>query len=284
MPQHYGLFPHLTALENVIAGLDHLQSSARERIARIWMEKVHLDGLESRRPASMSGGQQQRVALARALARDPAILLLDEPFSSVDRATRETLYQELATLKTQLKIPTILVTHDLNEALLLADRMTLIAQGQTLQSGIPSDVMANPTNETAARLLGIRNLFDGEILRHDLKAGLTWIKAGDQSLACMLAAQWNPGAKVRWMVPNSGVRLRAISNGDLPSSHNRVRLRTLTLLPLGDHAHITASTLGMHEPLHLQLPLRLATELEMKPGATVDAVLREDSLRILQSV
>ncbi|MCO6411613.1 MAG: ABC transporter ATP-binding protein, partial [Thiogranum sp.] len=201
VPQHYGLFPHMTALANVMAGLAHLSSPQREHQARGWLAKVHLDGLEQRRPAEMSGGQQQRVALARALARDPAILLLDEPFSAVDRATRETLYLELAELKRQLAIPAILVTHDLTEALLLADRLTLLSRGRTVQSGAPREVLAHPVNETAARLVGVRNLFDGEILRHDAETKLTWFRAGATTLACALAPQWPAGARVRWMAP-----------------------------------------------------------------------------------
>lgn len=281
VPQHYGLFPHMSAQDNVIAGLAHLPPSKRAPRAREWLDKMHLAGLASRRPAELSGGQQQRVALARALARDPAVLLLDEPFSAVDRATRETLYLELAELKRQLAIPAIMVTHDLNEALLLGDRMTLLAQGRTLQSGPPRDVMARPVNEVAARLVGVRNLFDGEILRHDPSAGVTWLQAGAQRLACALTMQWPEGSKVRWMIPGNAVRLRALARGDLPSSHNRVRLTVQTLLTLGDEARITASLPGIGAPLYFQTPLRMVEELRLHPGAGADAILREDRLHIL---
>lgn len=283
VPQHYGLFPHMTALDNVMAGLAHLPPAERAPRAREWLAKMHLAALESRRPAELSGGQQQRVALARALARTPSILLLDEPFSAVDRATRETLYLELAELKRQLAIPAIMVTHDLNEALLLADRMTLLATGRTLQTGPPREVMARPVNEAAARLVGIRNLFDGEILHHDPAAGVTWLQAGAQRLACALATQWPQGSRVRWMVPSSGVRLRALAHGDLPPSHNRVRLTVQTLLPLGDEARIMASLPGIPEPLYLQAPLRLVAELGLQPSSSTDAVLREDRLHILHA-
>lgn len=281
VPQHYGLFPHMSALDNVVAALGHLSSGERAARARDWLAKMHLSGLEARKPAELSGGQQQRVALARALARDPAVLLLDEPFSAVDRATRETLYLELAELKRQLAIPAIMVTHDLNEALLLGDRMTLLAQGRTLQSGPPREVMARPVNEVAARLVGIRNLFDGEVLRHDPSAGVTWLQAGAQRLACKLTPDVPEGSKVRWLIPGNGVRLRALGRGDLPSSHNRVRLTVQSLLMLGDEARLTASLPGLSEPLYLQAPLRLVEELRLQPNGCTDAVLREDRLHIL---
>ena len=283
VPQHYGLFPHMTALDNVVAGLSHLPAQVREQRAGSWLAKVHLTGLERRRPAELSGGQQQRVALARALAREPAVLLLDEPFSAVDRATRETLYIELAELKRELALPIIMVTHDLNEALLLADRMTLLSRGHTLQSGSPRQVLAQPISETAARLVGVRNLFDGEVLRHDKAAGLTWLKAGESEIAGKLAEAWAPGSRVRWMVAGSGVRLRSVARGDLPDGVNRLRIMVKSVLPLGDDCRVTALLPGIDDPLHIQIPLRLAQELSLKPGTLTDAVLRDRQLHILAS-
>ena len=281
VPQHFGLFPHMSALGNVAAGLSHLPHGARAPRAQAWLAKVHLAGLEARRPAELSGGQQQRVALARALAREPAILLLDEPFSAVDRATRETLYLELAELKRELALPIVMVTHDLGEALLLADRLTLLVHGCTLQSGVPREVVARPLNEAAARQVGVRNLYDGDIVRHDEASGLTWLRAGALQLACPLASRWPPGSRVRWMVPNSGVRLRAIAHADLPASPNRVRLLVRSVLRLGDEARITAGLPGLAEPLHLQVPAKLVDELRLLPGSATEAVLREHSLHIL---
>lgn len=280
VPQHYGLFPHMTALHNVMAGLTHLPSKPRKERAVRWLSKVHLSGLEQRRPAELSGGQQQRVALARALAREPAILLLDEPFSAVDRATRETLYIELAELKRELALPIIMVTHDLNEALLLADRMTLLSRGHTLQSGPPHQVLARPVNETAARLLGIRNLFDGEVLRHDPQAGLTWLKAGDTEIAGGLAEELAPGSQVRWMIPGSGVRLRSAVRGDLPVGVNHLRITVKSVLPLGEDCRVTALLPGINAPLHLQIPLRLVQQLTLAQGTRTDAVLLDRQLHI----
>ena len=153
--QEYALFPHLSALENVAIALGHVEASEREERARVLLSRVRLTGVASRRPGVLSGGERQRVALARALARAPRVLLLDEPFSAVDRQTREHLKRELAELRGSLGIPVILVTHDITEALMLADRVSVLDLGVTLQTGTPSEVRANPASAAVADVLGV---------------------------------------------------------------------------------------------------------------------------------
>lgn len=137
--QNYALFPHLTAAENVMAAMESADSAEAKRI----LDLVNLQGLAERKPAQLSGGQQQRVAVARALARRPQVLLLDEPFSAVDRATRERLYAEIIALRTHLKMPVVLVTHDIAEAQLLADRMLVIKAGRVVREGTAAEVMSD---------------------------------------------------------------------------------------------------------------------------------------------
>jgi molybdate transport system ATP-binding protein len=153
--QHYALFPHMTALANVAAAMGHRPAPERAAEAGRLLALVHLAGLEGRYPAELSGGQQQRVALARALARDPAVLLLDEPFSAVDRRVRRELHGELAAIRTAIRVPILLVTHDLDEAAGLADRLAVIDRGDILQVGVPADVLARPANERVAQALDL---------------------------------------------------------------------------------------------------------------------------------
>lgn len=145
--QSYALFPHLTALANVEAAMTDRPAAEREERARAFLALVHLDGLERRKPAELSGGQQQRVALARALAREPKALLLDEPLSAVDRRTRRRLRDELAALRSSVRVPIVLVTHDLDEAAALADRLVVIDRGELLQEGVPADVLGAPASD-----------------------------------------------------------------------------------------------------------------------------------------
>ena len=123
----------------------------------------------------LSGGQQQRVALARALAREPQVLLLDEPFSAVDQVTRRKLRLEMAQLTKHLSIPIILVTHDLDEACMLANRLCVLHGGETRQQGVPQDVLRHPKDATVARLIDVRNLFEGEVREHRPEHNLTWL-------------------------------------------------------------------------------------------------------------
>jgi molybdate transport system ATP-binding protein len=122
--------------------------------ARELLAAVHLEGMADRRPHQLSGGQQQRVALARALARSPRLLLLDEPFSAVDRPTRRALAATIAELRVRLQMPTILVSHDIEDVAALADRIAVLEGGRIAQQGPTAEVIAAPATRAVAELVG----------------------------------------------------------------------------------------------------------------------------------
>lgn len=286
VPQHYGLFPHLSALDNVRAALHSLGRDEQTERASHWLGRVHLAGLEHRRPSELSGGQQQRVAVARALAANPSVLLLDEPFSAVDTATREKLYTELAELKAQLSIPIILVTHDLNEALMLADHMSLLSHGVTLQSGIPHEVMARPASQEAAQLVGIKNLFESEVAGHDAAGQFTRLRFGSHFIHCAYHPEYKAGTPVRWALPDIGVRFRAIARQDFrrEDQDNRFMVTILKALTLGNETRLSMSLDEALPPLHATVPTRLAMELELQPGGQTEVVLRAEDIHLLASI
>jgi molybdate transport system ATP-binding protein len=200
--QQYALFPHLNALENVCIPLQNsgFKQSERKAIAREWLEKMGISELAERMPHQLSGGQQQRVALARALARKPKILLLDEPFSAIDTPTRQGLYKTLAELRKDLNIPILLVTHDLREADLLADQITVIDQGISLQTAAPQTLFQKPRNSRVAQLVGISNMFHGIFD----SGRLTW-DGCEHIFSVVDKGKIPPNAKVAWVVPQSGL-------------------------------------------------------------------------------
>ena len=147
--QHFGLFTHRTVLDNVVYGLEirGVPGDERYKIARKTLEIVGLKGWESHYPKQLSGGMQQRVGLARALANDPDILLMDEPFSALDPLIRREMQQELLDLQSKLKKTIIFITHDINEAFKLGDRVAIMKDGIIEQIGTPEEILANPKNE-----------------------------------------------------------------------------------------------------------------------------------------
>jgi molybdate transport system ATP-binding protein len=150
--QNYALFPHMTVRKNILYG-HHAPGQAIEEFHEM-ITLFQLEGLENRYPGELSGGQKQRVALARALMRKPRILLLDEPLAAVDIAVRKMIRTELKLLQRKLGIPMILITHDLSEALDLADKLIIYEQGRIVQEGEPMEIIKHPLNERVSELLG----------------------------------------------------------------------------------------------------------------------------------
>lgn len=155
LPQDYGLFPHMTVQENVTFGLRvrGIPKQAREKRAQEVLTLVNLNGFEKRKIDELSGGERQRVGLARALAVDPALLLLDEPLSNIDQVTKYEVAQQLKQLFQKLHIPIILVTHNHEDAIFLADRLAIMIDGAIEQVGTLSEVLKQPKTDFIKRLL-----------------------------------------------------------------------------------------------------------------------------------
>ena len=268
--QNYALFPHMTAAQNVMAAMDTPDAAEAARI----LDLVNLHGLGDRKPAQLSGGQQQRVAVARALARKPDALLLDEPFSAVDRATRERLYGEIIDLRRHLAMPVVLVTHDMNEAQLLADRMVVIDKGQVVREGTTAEVMADPD---ALRAMGIREvaaMLPAVIAAHG-DDGLTRLDAPTGPL-------YLPGVEG---APGTAVRVRIMAHEVILSRTRPEGLSAQNIVP-GAVARIVPGTgpgvmvhvdVGGHEIL-ARITRRAADQMALRPGETVHAILKSMSV------
>lgn len=192
--QHFGLMPHKTVLENVAYGLKTQNKNKLEaqKIAQKWMSAVDLEGYENAYPDQLSGGQQQRVGLARALSTDADILLMDEAFSALDPLIRGQMQDQLIRLQNELKKTIVFITHDLDEALRLGDRIAILKEGELVQTGEPHEILLHPTNEyvasfvrdvNRARALTVKNVMQPPLMRiQDLYIDEALEQMKDQSL------------------------------------------------------------------------------------------------------
>ena len=163
--QHYGLLPHRRVLDNVAFGLEiqDVEKAARYRAAAEAIETVGLGGWENYYPREMSGGMQQRVGIARALAVDPAVLIMDEPFSGLDPLIRRRMQDELISIETQVHKTIVFITHDLNEAIKIGDRVAIMRDGVIVQEGDPREIVTRPADDYVADF--VRDVADVAKLR-----------------------------------------------------------------------------------------------------------------------
>ena len=281
--QQYALFPHLSALQNIrLAVPARHDAAAALRIAHRLLDDMQLGGLAARRPHELSGGQRQRVALARALAREPGVLLLDEAFSAVDQPTRQALYDELIKLRERHPVPIVMVTHDLREARLLADRLCILEHGCTLQQGPPEQVMSRPRNARVAALVGLRDIHQGVFL-NDPVVGLRW--GGPTSpvfLRTIDKGRIAHDTPVRWVIGGEHVQLHVDPPPDNPVLPNLVACRLLRLDRLGEVTTLACQVAA--EPpalLHLEITTRLATQMGLTAGQPAWLQLEPSSIHIM---
>jgi len=268
--QNYALMPHMNAMDNVALAMLHLPSAQRLQQARDWLQRMGLTREQQQRmPALLSGGQQQRVALARALARQPRLLLMDEPFSAVDQMSRRSLYGLIADLRRDLHIPIVLVTHDLHEARQLADKLVVMDAGEVLQEGTPAHIYRSPRNARVADLVGIPNRFHGRWLGnagpHALPDGFAWLEWLPQAdapsgLALVIKDKGRlktPGQAVTWVIQGDGFEVNPSSIEDAAKDKQRVVLQAQVsaLRSLGE---ISLATLALEMPAGTQLQLTLS--------------------------
>ncbi|QOS98755.1 sulfate ABC transporter ATP-binding protein [Brevibacterium sp. JNUCC-42] len=210
--QHYALFRHMSVFDNIAFGLQVRPRGERPSKARIrakvteLLRLVQLDGLESRFPGQLSGGQRQRVALARALAIEPNVLLLDEPFGALDAQVRQELRRWLKQLHHTLKITTVFVTHDQEEALEMADQVVIVNKGRIEQVGSPMEVYQNPSNPFVYNFLGRVNKFHVRVHGGTVQIGqLAW--KSEEVL------DWNHTEATGYIRPHQ-MEISRISKGD----------------------------------------------------------------------
>jgi molybdate transport system ATP-binding protein len=233
--QEYALFPHLTALGNVMTALGHRPSSERRSRAGELLRLVHLSDHQDRRPQQLSGGERQRVALARALAREPAVLLLDEPFAAVDRTVRRRLQDEIDELRRTLDVPLVLVTHDFDDVVRLATRLLILDKGKTLACGALTDLTSRTDLPWLREAVGLGSVFEARVVKRDSQRGLLELTFGGGALFAADRAL-SAGTTVRLRIAARDVIL-ATSEPPGLSLHNALpaTVSAVTVDASGDH-------------------------------------------------
>jgi len=280
--QDYALFPHLTARDNVAVPLRHLPKPARTHHAEDWLARVKLEGLGSRFPHELSGGQRQRVALARALAREPQVLLLDEPFAAVDQVTRRRLQRELALLRQQINIPIVLVTHDLNEAAALADNICVLHNGKSLQTGTPDSLFRRPASANVARLLDRQNVFQATLADHHGRRYLLW---GDIALDVDVGLQAQLescaiGDTVNWYLPPSDIVLHRRYRPSRGERENPVAATVSEVIALGGMTSV-ALQVAHGDTLRFDMSTHAARRNQLSLGSRVNVSLLSSGIHVM---
>jgi len=278
--QSYALFPHLTVADNIRLALNK-QLTANEKNDKIdyHLEQVNLKGLAHRYPYQLSGGQQQRVALARALARSPDVLLLDEPFSAVDKVTRRKLYMELNTLRRKLEMPIILVTHDLDEAAMLADTICVIHEGKTLQQGSPDEIFLHPENTAVARQVDVRNLLSGQLVEHDGELKLNW---HDYHFSIAHSEGFVADQAVSWMLSPAKILLHQRVRASRGEQENPVTGHILDSVTLrGITTLIIEIDNADGSRLQMDLPHHVALRNQLIIGETITMSLLAEDIHLM---
>lgn len=280
--QDYALFPHLSALDTVALAVSAATEAEQRARAHVLLARVNLDGLEARRPSQLSGGQRQRVALARALAREPRVLLMDEPFSAVDQATRDRLKRELASLRRSLNIPIVLVTHDLQEAVALADRMSVLYRGSLLKSGTPDEVRLRPGSALVARLMGQTNLFEGVLDRPASGSDPGRLSWRGRLLVVGSTGQFKAGDRVAWLAPVDHVLLHRRARPSGADLLNPVAGVISELVPLGERTEVTLRVTGDPEAvLNFNVATRTVANGALVPGSAATVSLLPEGLHLM---
>jgi molybdate transport system ATP-binding protein len=273
MSQDYALFPTHSVAGNIMFGLSEVPARERQhRLAEV-IGLLHLEGLEPAKPSQLSGGQQQRVALARALARRPQLLLLDEPLSALDVPTRGKVRTELGRLLRDLRIPSIVVTHDWEEALALGDRMVVVHEGRVVQEGSPQEVFNRPRDAEVAKIVGMESVIPGRIVA--ASNGLLTVEA--VGLRLMAVGEGEPGEDVFACIRAEDIVLEQ-AGGGATSARNRLAGVVREVLPRGALVQVTVDC----GPVLSAIVTRSAVEdLHLMPGAAVVAVVKAGAVHLI---
>ncbi|AKB44951.1 ABC transporter ATP-binding protein [Methanosarcina vacuolata] len=264
--QNYTLFPHMSVRKNIECGLKGWEKEAKEKRVLEMLNLLHIEELETRYPSQLSGGQKQRVALARALAPKPEILLLDEPFSALDLEIRTELAEKIKDLQAKIGIPVLFITHNLEEAFHLADKILILYEGKAQQFGAPEEIFYHPENLHVAELVGISNIFDDAYVeKHDEESKCAVLKSGDLSLR-IKTQKFKPGDKVSWGIHPENITLLLPDSSSENQNENTYSVRINNIINKGPKKRITLTLVRCNKTLTAEVPAQFVDSLKLHAG------------------
>ena len=267
--QEYALFPHLSAWQNVAYPL---RGSDRRQRAAALLDRFGMSALADSRPGTLSGGERQRVALARALAREPDVLLLDEPLSALDARTRAGAVRELGALLRDADVPAVLVTHDFAEAAALGDRVAIVDAGRLLQEGSPSDLAAAPQSAFVADFTGAVVLTG---TAHGAPDGLTHVELDGGGAVTSTDRAAGP---VAVSVYPWEIAIEPAGEAPHGSTQNRLAAEVLSVTVVGNRVRLG---LAGPQPLAAEITRTSADALGLRPGVRVTASWKAAATRVV---
>jgi molybdate transport system ATP-binding protein len=276
--QQDALFPHLTTRGNIEIGIRHLPRSERKQRLEQLIDILQLQGLQERKPSQLSGGEKKRVALARTLAPLPRLLLLDEPFSALDLPTREQVRQQLRDWLSPFAIPTLLVTHDRDEAIGLGDQLVIVDAGQTMQAGPVLDLLARPDNPTVARIVGVETIQQARVVSN--QDGLLLLDVNGTQLRAAtseLPSFFTPGRTVFACIRGEEVLLERGAT-PITSARNRLRGKVVRIDVQGAAWKVT---IDVGFPLAAWVTRSAIDEMGLVVGTEVAALFKAHAVHVV---
>ena len=270
--QDYGLFPHLTVEQNIRFGMESTALHARDRVETI-LRTVHLHGMAGRFPTQLSGGERQRVALARALARDPRLILLDEPLTALDLPLRDPMRQELRQFLRSIDVPSVVVTHDRVDALTLGDRMAVLSGGFIRQVGPVHEVFSRPIDLAVAASVGVETVVPGEII--DSSDGLVTVRVGASQIR--VAQPSIVARSVFACIRAEDVTLETSPRTEV-SARNQLSGRVTSIQPEGGVVRVTVDC-GFSLSALITRPA--CAELSLAENSAVTAVVKATAVHLI---
>jgi molybdopterin-binding protein len=280
--QDYSLFPHLTVSENIAYGFPSETLSAAE--VSDWLTRFQLDGLADRMPHQLSGGERQRVALAQTLAPKPLLVLLDEPFSALDRPLRKTLLREVQKWLPSQGMSAIIVLHDLDDAICMGEELVVLAGGKVLQQGRPEAVIGHPDSAQVAEILDAENLFPANVL--SAQEGEIVLDVGGQGVYGIGEAQVGDPCYILIRAEDIFLEQDAFldeaegygAGTSVCSARNHLRGRIVEAIPSGPQVSIRIDCGFI---LTAKITKGSADRLDLFPGAVITAVIKASSIHFI---